>query len=308
MKFWQVVSFAEPEQLVGIARAAEEAGFHGVLLSDHLFFPGKLALEVPVLGRRQARVRRHDAVPRCLDDDRGDGGRRPSACASARWSSSCRSGTRSRSRRRSARSALLSGGRVALGCGAGWIREEFDALERRRSRRAASAWSEMIEVMRQAVDGQHGRAPRPLLRLRPAPDEPGAAGAAADLRRRPLATPRSGAPPGSATAGSAPARRPTRRSRLLGELRRLRAEAGRGRRALRDDRAARGAAGCRRCCGGSRKRGMTATTVWPVQLHDRPELDARAEARRDAAHRGVARAALNYARRVRLTPTRGGGR
>ena len=47
MKFWQVVSFTEPEQLVDVARFAEEAGFHGVLLSDHLFFPGRLASRYP---------------------------------------------------------------------------------------------------------------------------------------------------------------------------------------------------------------------------------------------------------------------
>jgi len=47
VKLWQVVSFSEPEQLLGIARAAEEAGFHGVLVSDHLFFPGRLASRYP---------------------------------------------------------------------------------------------------------------------------------------------------------------------------------------------------------------------------------------------------------------------
>ena len=33
MKFWQVVSFSEPDQLIPIAQAAEEAGFHGILLA-----------------------------------------------------------------------------------------------------------------------------------------------------------------------------------------------------------------------------------------------------------------------------------
>ena len=47
MKFWQVVSFSEPDQLLDIARAAEEAGFEGVLLSDHLFFPGELRTKYP---------------------------------------------------------------------------------------------------------------------------------------------------------------------------------------------------------------------------------------------------------------------
>ena len=47
MKFWQAVSFMEPEQMLGVAQAAEEAGFHGLLLADHLFFPGKLASKYP---------------------------------------------------------------------------------------------------------------------------------------------------------------------------------------------------------------------------------------------------------------------
>jgi hypothetical protein len=42
-----VVSFSEPDQLLGIARAAEEAGFHGVLLADHLFFPDELHSRYP---------------------------------------------------------------------------------------------------------------------------------------------------------------------------------------------------------------------------------------------------------------------
>src|SRR5262245_1024217 len=49
--------------------------------------------------------------------------------------------------------ALLSGGRVALGCGAGWIREEFDALEVDFETRGARM-SEMIEVMRKAWTGK----------------------------------------------------------------------------------------------------------------------------------------------------------
>ena len=47
MKFWQVASFSEPDQLIEIAQGAEEAGFHGVLISDHLFVPGKLASRYP---------------------------------------------------------------------------------------------------------------------------------------------------------------------------------------------------------------------------------------------------------------------
>src|SRR5258706_10630062 len=47
MKFWQAVSFTEPEQLVEIAKLAEQAGFEGILVSDHLFHPEKIASKYP---------------------------------------------------------------------------------------------------------------------------------------------------------------------------------------------------------------------------------------------------------------------
>ena len=189
--------------------------------------------------------------------------------------------------------ALLSGGRVALGCGAGWIREEFDALgvdfETRGER-----MSEMIEVMRKAWSGTMVEHRGRFFDLGPLQMSPAPPRAAADLRRRPLARRRCAAPRGSATAGSAPARRPTRRSRLVGELRALRAEAGRGAEpfeaivplAVPPD-----AELLRRL----EDAGMTATTAWPFPYTIGPRSTL--AQKRDAMlrHRGVARAALNYA-------------
>lgn len=39
MKFWQSLAWCEPEQLVEVAKFAEEAGFEGVLNADHAVFP-----------------------------------------------------------------------------------------------------------------------------------------------------------------------------------------------------------------------------------------------------------------------------
>jgi alkanesulfonate monooxygenase SsuD/methylene tetrahydromethanopterin reductase-like flavin-dependent oxidoreductase (luciferase family) len=47
VRFWQALSFTEPEQLVGLARIAEQVGFDGVLVSDHVFFPAKLGSRYP---------------------------------------------------------------------------------------------------------------------------------------------------------------------------------------------------------------------------------------------------------------------
>jgi probable F420-dependent oxidoreductase len=127
VKFWQVASFAEPEQLLDVARGAEEAGFEGVLLSDHLFFPGRLASRYPYS---------EDGRP-------GFGPDTPfpdpwtAIAAMAAVTRRLRFGTMVtilplRHPLEVAKSvgtaALLSGGRVALGVGAGWIREEFETL------------------------------------------------------------------------------------------------------------------------------------------------------------------------------------
>jgi probable F420-dependent oxidoreductase len=159
MKFWQVASFAEPEQLVEIARAAEEAGFHGVLLADHLFFPGNLRSRYPYSA---------DGKP-MFDGTTPFPDPWTTIAAMSSVTTQLRFATMVfilplRNPLELAKTlgtlALLSNGRVALGAGAGWIREEYDTLgvpfETRGKR-----MEEMVTVMRQAWSGRmvehHGR-------------------------------------------------------------------------------------------------------------------------------------------------------
>lgn len=175
MKFWQALSFTEPGQLVALARAAEEAGFHGVLLSDHLFFPEKL----------------HSRYPYSPDGKPGfDGG----AMFPEVWTSIAAMATATtrlhfstiifvlplRNPLEVAKTlgtlSLLSGGRVALGCGAGWIREEFEQLGVEFSTRG-KRFDEMIGVLRTLWRGgmveHHGRFfDFDRLQISPAPREP----------------------------------------------------------------------------------------------------------------------------------------
>ena len=39
MKFWQMLTWMEPEQILEVARFAEDLGFEGVMLGDHGVFP-----------------------------------------------------------------------------------------------------------------------------------------------------------------------------------------------------------------------------------------------------------------------------
>ncbi len=158
MKFWQVLSFCEPEQLVEVARAAEEAGFHGVLVSDHLFFPGKLLSRYPYA--EDGRPGFDAATP--FPD--------PWACiaAMAAATTRLRFGTMVyilplRHPLEVAKTvgtvSLLSGGRVALGVGAGWIREEYETLGvdfRTRGRRMDEMIGALRTVWRGGLVEHHG--------------------------------------------------------------------------------------------------------------------------------------------------------
>jgi probable F420-dependent oxidoreductase len=151
VKFWQVASFSEPDQLLDIARGAEEAGFHGLLLSDHLFFPGDLRSRYPYS---------EDGKP-MFDGTMPFPDPWPVIGAMAAVTTRLRFGTMVfilplrhplEVAKAVGTAAVLSNGRVLLGTGAGWIREEYDALgvdfETRGKR-----YDEMIDVMRKAWSG-----------------------------------------------------------------------------------------------------------------------------------------------------------
>jgi probable F420-dependent oxidoreductase len=47
MKFWQAVSFGEPDQLMEIAEICDDLGFEGIMISDHMFYPGDYENKYP---------------------------------------------------------------------------------------------------------------------------------------------------------------------------------------------------------------------------------------------------------------------
>src|SRR3990172_348174 len=47
MRFWQALSFTDTDQIVPLARTAEEAGFDGIMISDHVFVPGQCRSAYP---------------------------------------------------------------------------------------------------------------------------------------------------------------------------------------------------------------------------------------------------------------------
>jgi probable F420-dependent oxidoreductase len=151
VRFCQSLMYAHPDQWVRLARAAEAAGFDQISLSDHVFYPDKLDSSYPYTDSGQPVFAPDTQWPdvwvttgalaavteriRFATHVYVLPARNPFVVAKA-------VGT----------AAWLSGDRVVLGVGAGWMREEFTQLEQSFERRGARM-EEQIEVLRTLWQG-----------------------------------------------------------------------------------------------------------------------------------------------------------
>jgi probable F420-dependent oxidoreductase len=175
MKFWQSTAFNDARELPAIAQAAEAAGFEGVLVSDHLFVPAQY--EPAYLYSESGRPDFDTSTP--FPDP---------------WvtiATMAAHTTRLRFctliyilplhhplevAKSVATLSLFSKGRVILGAGAGWMKEEFVSLGvefESRGRR----FDEMIDVLRKIWKGgvveHHGEFfDIPPMAQTPAPERP----------------------------------------------------------------------------------------------------------------------------------------
>ena len=151
MKFVTSLAFADPTQLLPLARACDAAGFDAVALSDHVVHPERIDTPYPYTPDGQPRWQPFTAWP----DPWVAAGFVAAATERLRVRTSIyvlplrqpvlaakEIGT----------AAVLSGGRVALGLGVGWMREEFEIAGARFERRGART-DEMIEVLRKLWRG-----------------------------------------------------------------------------------------------------------------------------------------------------------
>lgn len=127
MKFWCASAFMETPELLDLARLLDEHGYHGLMVSDHLMYPKQLQSKYPysphpdgrpiwapeaswpeawvMIGAMAAVTQRlHFATNVYITP------MRPLLTMA----------------KEIATASIISGGRVALGAGAGWMREEFE--------------------------------------------------------------------------------------------------------------------------------------------------------------------------------------
>jgi probable F420-dependent oxidoreductase len=140
LKFVCSLAFGDLTHYCELARTAEECGWDAVAVSDHVLHPEKIATPYPYT---------EDGSPRWA----------PSAPWPDPWVAigAMAAVTRLRNPFSVAKAvgtaAVISAGRVDLGIGVGWMREEFELMEQRFERRGART-DEMIEVLRALWSGQ----------------------------------------------------------------------------------------------------------------------------------------------------------
>ncbi len=172
MHFWQCISYAHPAHMTTLARAAEDAGFHGLTLAEHLLHPLQLASQHPYSPP--------DAPAFETDENWSEVMTSFAAMAAVTERLHFASAVQILPlhnpfylAKAFATLAHISNNRVALGAGAGWMREEFDIVGQPFARRGRR-FDEAIELLRAIwsedplhFDGEFYRSPGAVLRPLP---------------------------------------------------------------------------------------------------------------------------------------------
>lgn len=151
MKFCTVLAYNHPREFVALARAAEEAGFDSVALADHVVWPSTRTTPYPYTEDGEPRWQRETPWA----DPFVSVGAMAAVTERLRFLTSIFVLPMRHpvlAAKTIATASVISGGRLVLGVGAGWMREEFELVGaefRRRGRRM----EEMVELMRKLWTG-----------------------------------------------------------------------------------------------------------------------------------------------------------
>lgn len=153
MKFWCATAFMNTAELVHVARLLDEAGYHGLMISDHLCYPRDLVSKYPYSPHPDGRpIWEPDASwpePWVLI------GAMSSVTSRLHFTTNVYiAGHRPilQVAKEVATAAVLSDGRVALGVGAGWMQEEFQ-LQGQDFATRGKRLNEMIPALRALWQG-----------------------------------------------------------------------------------------------------------------------------------------------------------
>jgi probable F420-dependent oxidoreductase len=145
MKFWCGTAFMDPAEIPAVARMLDEAGYHGILTSDHLIFPRHLSSPYP-----SPTGRPFWDPGTAWPDSWVLIGAMAAVTTKLRFSNAVYIAPARpllEVAKQVATASVISGGRVSLAVGAGWMREEFELLGQGFENRGTRL-DEMIQALR----------------------------------------------------------------------------------------------------------------------------------------------------------------
>ncbi len=175
MRFWCGTAFMRPTEMPAVARMLDEAGYHGMLVPDHLVYPRDLRSPYP--GSPTGKPFWAPETP--WPDAWVLIGAMSAVTTRLRFTNSVYIAPARpilEVAKQVATASVLSGGRVSLATGAGWMREEFELLGQQFADRGRRL-DEMIPALRALWQGGwvswHGEHYEiPELMMEPHPEQP----------------------------------------------------------------------------------------------------------------------------------------
>lgn len=175
MKFWLAVAFADPHELSALARAADDSGWHGLTVSDHIVYLRDLSTPYPYTPDGKPGWEPDTSWP----DPWVTIGALSAVTTNLRFTTNIYVAPMRdvvTVAKAVATAAVLSDERVSVGVAPGWCAEEFDLTGQDFATRGKRL-NEMIPAMRAlwsgdwtACDGEHVRFPE--LKISPTPTRP----------------------------------------------------------------------------------------------------------------------------------------
>jgi probable F420-dependent oxidoreductase len=151
LEFCIAVAYTDPNELCEIARTAEQAGFGGIVVSDHIIYPGKLETPYPYTSHGRPRWEVDTPWP----DPLIAVGAMAAVTERIRFICSIYLLALRHpvlAAKSVSTAAVMSQNRLILGVGAGWMREEFDLVGQPFEARGRRL-DESIEVLRSLLRG-----------------------------------------------------------------------------------------------------------------------------------------------------------
>jgi probable F420-dependent oxidoreductase len=177
MRFWVATAFMDTRQLVAVSRLLDDAGYHGLMVSDHLVYPKQLTSKYPYSPHEDGRPMWTPEA--AWPDPWVLIGAMSSVTEQLRFTTNIYVAPHRpllQLAKEVGTAAVISDNRVALGVGAGWMKEEFD-LQGQDYATRGKRLNEMIPALRELWKGgwveYHGQwYDVPAVTMEPHPSEP----------------------------------------------------------------------------------------------------------------------------------------